>query len=1055
LTRTQRLVISFLSCLLYLSASPLSSPLHAQDTKPADYSKEGFVIEQKSVKLTFENDGTYSEDTTGRIKIQSQAGIEEFGVVTFPYASATTNLDVVYVRVVKPDKQVVNTPAENILDMPADITRQAPFYSDLKGKQVAVKGLEVGDTLEFHWHAHVYKPLDPGQFWINYNFFKQGIELEEDVQILVPRGRYVKVKSPLLQPTESDQGAYHVYTWKTSHLNRQEPESPDPSASDEPDIQMTSFRTWDEVGQWIQSLFGPEAIPTPEIRAKAAELTQNAKTGQDKIEAIYNFVSENFRYIGISLGIGRYQPHEAAEVLTNEYGDCKDKHTLFTALLAAAGVKAYPALINSGVKIDPDVPSPAQFDHVITALPQDQGFLFLDTTPEVAPYGFLIEGLRGKKALVVPGDKPTVLAETPLDPPFPNFFKFQAEGSLDADGALVSDMQMTFRGDSEIAYRIVMRQSAQPQWKDVMQQISSNLGFGGTVSDVTATSPDATNVPFHIGYKYTRKEYSDWSNKRISIPFPPIFITPAPDESDTHPKPIKLGSPAGLIYQATIKLPEGANPQIPQPVNLSESFGEYHALYSFKDGVLVAERHLTTKARQIDPNQIEAYRKFVASIVNDENTLIPVFRSAWTATDTEGSPEARGLYEKGREAWEAHDMASATDYLQRAVDNDPKFAQGWLALGGAHFQSRDIDMAVEAWKKVADLDPSLITKADTLTPALVSANRIEDAVEIWREVEKTDPENPQVHQTVGTLLAEEKRYPEAVAELEKALEEKPNDPGTLEELGAFYIRTNQQAKGVAAIEKSIGMDDSASMLNYGAYELADYDLKLEEALKYAQRAVDETEDLSAKISVDKLSLDDLRLMPALAAYWDTLGWVYFRQDKLDLAEQYLKAAWNLGLDAIMADHLGQLYEKEGNKHDAARAYSSALAAGHAPDETEARLKALLQGAKLPSDEFVSSTDLQDMRTVRLGKFPGKPSKHSSAEFFLLMAPGPEVVGAKFISGSDDLRQAASTLKSIKVSALFPDKRPTQIVRRGVLDCEPEVPGCILVLIPANLVHSLN
>ena len=46
--------------------------------------------------------------------------------------------------------------------------------------------------------------------------------------------------------------------------------------------------------------------------------------------------------MGISLGIGRYQPHSAADVLGDDFGDCKDKHTLFAALLAAENITAVP-----------------------------------------------------------------------------------------------------------------------------------------------------------------------------------------------------------------------------------------------------------------------------------------------------------------------------------------------------------------------------------------------------------------------------------------------------------------------------------------------------------------------------------------------------------------------------------------------------------------------------------------------------------------------------------------------------------------------------------------
>ena len=74
----------------------------------------------------------------------------------------------------------------------------------------------------------------------------------------------------------------------------------------------------------------------PEIRAKAAELTKGKSYDLDKIQALYDYVATNFRYISLSFGVGRYQPHSAADVLHNQYGDCKDKHTLLASLLVAA-----------------------------------------------------------------------------------------------------------------------------------------------------------------------------------------------------------------------------------------------------------------------------------------------------------------------------------------------------------------------------------------------------------------------------------------------------------------------------------------------------------------------------------------------------------------------------------------------------------------------------------------------------------------------------------------------------------------------------------------------
>jgi len=121
-------------------APPASAASQLAEKKP-DYSKEAFLGEQDQTRIVFENDGTGTRETTARVRIQSDAAIQRYGALTFPYESGTQSLEIDYVRVRKPDGTVIASPPENIQDMPAEITRQAPFYSDLREKHVAVKGL--------------------------------------------------------------------------------------------------------------------------------------------------------------------------------------------------------------------------------------------------------------------------------------------------------------------------------------------------------------------------------------------------------------------------------------------------------------------------------------------------------------------------------------------------------------------------------------------------------------------------------------------------------------------------------------------------------------------------------------------------------------------------------------------------------------------------------------------------------------------------------------------------------------------------------------------------
>jgi hypothetical protein len=284
--------------------------------------------------------------------------------------------------------------------MTSDVSRDAPFYSDLHEKHVAVKGLGAGDTLEYSGRWQLEKPLAPGQFWFSYQFTRGAIILDEQLEMSVPAAREVKLKSRTIQPTMREESGRRIYAWKTSHLENESAEKQKEDHNYEvargllpaPDVLISSFRSWEEVGRWYEGLQREKVQLSPDIKAKAEELTKGLTEDDAKLRAIYNYVSLRYRYIGIAFGIGRYQPHSASEILGNQYGDCKDKHTLLAALLNAVGIRVYPVLINSQMALDSDVPSPGQFDHVISVMAKGSTLSWMDTTSEVAPIGYTRPG---------------------------------------------------------------------------------------------------------------------------------------------------------------------------------------------------------------------------------------------------------------------------------------------------------------------------------------------------------------------------------------------------------------------------------------------------------------------------------------------------------------------------------------------------------------------------------------------------------------------------------------------------------------------------------------
>jgi len=1077
-----------------LAGRSQTSPPHS----PAkdDYSQEAAVIEQMATKIAFENDGNFTREQTSRVRVQTDSGVKQWGLLSFSFQSAAQTAEIDYVRVHKPDGSTLITPPDNVQDLDSEITRSAPFYSDLREKHVAVKGLSKGDILEYKTHWRTTKPLIPGQFWFQYSFHHEGVVLDERVEIKVPAERAVKVKGPQATQTVTTEAGSRVYTWTYSKLqSATEPGSDQKKQTESargllppPDVQVSSFQNWEDVGRWYWNLQKDRIEPTAAVRAKAAELTKGMTDDTAKLLALYSFVSTQYRYIGIAFGIGRYQPHAADDVLTNNYGDCKDKHTLLASLLQASGITLYPALINSSFKLDSDVPSPAQFDHVVGYLPQGKnaGALWLDTTIEVAPFGYLVPRLRDKPALVMAGDKSIQLVTTPADPSSTSTQTFRIDGKLSDDGTFEAKVEDTTRGDVEVVMRAAFRQVPQPQWKDLVQQISYGLGYSGTVSDVNASTPEAIGEPFRFSYTYNRKDYPDWkSNHQFTVPGLPFYMPPVRDDAKY---PIWLGSSLETVSDSKVKLPKGYMPAAPSDVDLKYDFAEYHASYvwdhlsdSRDKDALIAKRRIVIKMHEVPVAELDDYRSFVKNLQNDVNQYVqtssisggvtvttdaplsgnvPPFLSGIMGLPGSDSSDANQLETDARNALRLDDRSAAVSAFKRVLEVDPKFTRAWLELAIVYMGSGQSDPALDAFRKAIESNPKQTLARKTYASALAHLRRADEAIEAWRETLKIAPDDAEANSRLGSLLMQQKRYSEALPYVETAAKNEQS-PAAQHFLGSAYLHAGQIEKGAAILLKVVETNPGPMTWNDVGYELADANVNLPKALEYAQHAVDAQEMESHDVELSNLLPEDLACTLRIGVFWDTLGWVHFRLGHLDQAESYLHAAWLLSQGAVEADHLGQVYEQQKKTEKAIHMYRLALATpeAHDPggswDDTRHRLEQLT-GAKAPTAMDLlrgdpNGNELSGLRTVKLKRLvPGS----AEAEFFLLFGPGPKVEDLHFISGSNQIRSARRALTDANFHVTFPEHSSARLVRRGILMCSSDS-GCQAVLFTPNSVKSVK
>src|SRR5437868_57106 len=196
--------------------TPLAPPVAAE--KAADYSQQAFVIEKYLTKIRFENDGTSDREQVTRIRVQTQAGVQAFGELHFPYNGANDKIEIASVRVTKPNGAVTTAGPDSVQDLTAPVAREAPVYSDLRQKDIVVPGLAAGDVLEYDVRVKEFDPLAPGQFWWEQQFISKVIVLDEQLQIDVPADRALKMRTKGSPSQVATAGGRTTYLWKNTVL---------------------------------------------------------------------------------------------------------------------------------------------------------------------------------------------------------------------------------------------------------------------------------------------------------------------------------------------------------------------------------------------------------------------------------------------------------------------------------------------------------------------------------------------------------------------------------------------------------------------------------------------------------------------------------------------------------------------------------------------------------------------------------------------------------------------------------------------------------------------
>ena len=225
-------------------------------------------------------------------------------------------------------------------------------------------------------------------------------------------------------------------------------------------VEISEYKSWDEVNQWASGLFAYNAPLSSELQQKVQDW-QNRKLSQaELVVEVLRWVQQDIRYFGIEMGENSHLPAPPDVTFSRKYGDCKDKSLLLVTLLRALGIEARPTLASMFMNrnVEKMLPSHAVFDHAIVQAVIDGKTYWLDAT-RAPQYGKLANLSLADYGYVLVLNSPQLLQDTRLPDTYETLY--QRSDSLKLP---------SFKGDATLSVYKATRNAA-----DSLRQMHEQL----------------------------------------------------------------------------------------------------------------------------------------------------------------------------------------------------------------------------------------------------------------------------------------------------------------------------------------------------------------------------------------------------------------------------------------------------------------------------------------------------------------------------------------------------------------------------------------------------
>lgn len=613
-----------------VAVTPVQLPVTGEKKLP----ESAMILLYDRETVTVNPDGTYTCSDECRYKVLNYEGLKQLQKLTFHFNTSYGTLQITHLALVKPDgrKIIIDAGKNSVVSTESSQLDSAIFDPAQKVLTVTVPGLETGDILEVTTLEKQTKPRLPGHFSdiavLQADFPIEYYEYIVDMPENKPLNFIIKDEVPgTVSFNKETKDGRIIYRWQAKNVPLLTPEPAMPQLYTCAQRILTStVDSWEDISRWYDALCTPRlAKVNAAMKEKTAELTAGKKSDMEKITALFQFVSQQIRYTGVTdeESAPGYEPHDVDKTFNQKHGVCRDKAALLVAMLRLAGFKAYPTLFMSGTPKDPEIAN-IYFNHAIVAVENaPDKYILMDptfeTTTELFP-GYL----AGDSFLVAKPEGDTLRTAPPV----------KAESNLleitTVAGKESGKILLKFSGIYDNMYR-----SAFSQWspEDIRSYFASGIRSIMPGADLTGIKIEPENIrdmskelAAELNFKLPPGEFSDTAPNPVNLPRSALkfgnmnsFLQFTALKSRRFPLRVM---PRAVRESITMEIAPGFEVNLPPAVNLQKD-GLYRLRSSstFAGNRINEEFFLALDSMQVSPQDYPEFRTAGATARKINETL--------------------------------------------------------------------------------------------------------------------------------------------------------------------------------------------------------------------------------------------------------------------------------------------------------------------------------------------------------------------------------------------------------------------------------------------------